>query len=250
MRGVVPICLSSLAKASWVSSSSLSKSCSGLFVNWCIQQTWFPVVHMVVLGTCFIYLYRVEVLLWKCVNFQVYLSLGFLWGHSIGFPLLGLGPDLPSLPSLGFWSSITISCSMYKSDCPHKNEIIPMVWLLWILMCPFDLFVITILKTPELTILPSTVTSPSYVSQCEYRDLCLNDGSNTQLLPLYAFPFMPMGILHLIYPLEVRWYYSRFCAKHQCINIICRQHDSKWYAIPSKETSHHLHSIACQCDMP
>ena len=42
----------------------------GLFVDWCIQQTWYPVVHIVVLGTYLIYLYRVEVLLWKCVHFK------------------------------------------------------------------------------------------------------------------------------------------------------------------------------------
>ena len=40
-----------------------------------------------------------------------------------------------------------------------------MVWLMWILMCLLDLFVITLLKTPKLTVLSSTVTSPSCVSQ-------------------------------------------------------------------------------------
>ena len=59
-------------------------------------------------------------------------------------------------------------------------------------MSLLDLFAITMFKTSELAIVSSTVTSPSYVSQCEYRDMCLNADSNTQLLSTYGFPF-PQG---------------------------------------------------------
>ena len=63
-------------------------------------------------------------------------------------------------------------------------------------MCLFDLLVITILKVPEPIVSSSIVTSPSYMLQLEYVALCLKDGSNTQLLPRYAFLFT-LGILHL-----------------------------------------------------
>ena len=166
----------------------------------CIQQTWFPVVHIVMLGTYLIYLYRVEVPPLKVCSLPVYLFLGFLWAHSRDFPLWCLGWVYhPSLP----WGTCQSSQfhEMNRFDCPPKTQSIPMIWLLWILMCLLELLVITMLKTPELVIVSSTVTSPSYVSQCEYRSLCLNEGSNTQLLPMYGFSF-PLGILHLIYPLE------------------------------------------------
>ena len=63
-------------------------------------------------------------------------------------------------------------------------------------MCLLDLLVITILKVPKLTTSSSTVTSPSYVLQWEYVELCLNDGSNAQLLQKFAFLFT-LGNLHL-----------------------------------------------------
>ena len=42
----------------------------GLFIDRFIQQTWFPVIHKVVLGAYLIYLYRVEVLPRECVHLQ------------------------------------------------------------------------------------------------------------------------------------------------------------------------------------
>ena len=55
----------------------------------------------------------------------------------------------------------------------------------------------TMLKVPELTILSSSVTMPSYVVQFMKLDLCLYEGSNTQFLPKLAFSFS-LGTLHLI----------------------------------------------------
>ena len=42
----------------------------GLFIDRCIQQTWFPVMHKVTLGAYLIYLYRVEVFPRECVYLQ------------------------------------------------------------------------------------------------------------------------------------------------------------------------------------
>ena len=83
MRGVVPICLSSSAKASWFASSSLSSHV------WSVYQ----LVHPANLVSCSAH---------RCVgdlphlpaqgrspslevcSLPVYLSLGFLWGNGIG----------------------------------------------------------------------------------------------------------------------------------------------------------------------
>ena len=62
--------LSSSVKASLLSSSSLSKSCLVCLSTGASSKLGFPVVHIVMLGTCLIYLYKVEVLLWKCVDFK------------------------------------------------------------------------------------------------------------------------------------------------------------------------------------
>ena len=72
-----------------------------VFFDWCIQQTWFPVVHIVMLGTYFIYLYRAEVILWRCVHFHstcfwvscgyiVEISLCGVWVGCIIPPYLGV----------------------------------------------------------------------------------------------------------------------------------------------------------------
>ena len=65
-------------------------------------------------------------------SLQVYPSLGFLWGHSIGFPLWGLGQICHSSPS---WGSCQISQfhEWCKSDCSHQNKASP-----WSGYCGFN----------------------------------------------------------------------------------------------------------------
>ena len=90
MRGVVPICLSFSAKASWFSSSSLSESCLVCLSTAASSKLGFCSAHSCVGDLSHLSVQGRNPSLEVC-SLQVYLTLGSLWGHSIGFPLLGLG---------------------------------------------------------------------------------------------------------------------------------------------------------------
>ena len=88
----------------------------GLFIERCIQQTWFPVIHKVMLGAYLIYLYRVEVLPRECVNLQstcfrvscgdmIEISLGGVWVRCVVSPFLGVSGKAHILVDCAVWLS-------------------------------------------------------------------------------------------------------------------------------------------------
>ena len=121
MREVAPICPSSSVKASWFTSISLSRSFFGLFIDRCIQQTGFRVMHKVVLGAYLIYLHRVKGLPRECVHLQS-TCFRISCGDIIEITLSGVWVRcIISSFSQGFWQS-SQSHGFCRFGCPHKNK--------------------------------------------------------------------------------------------------------------------------------
>ena len=118
------------------------------------------------LGAYLIYLYRVEILPRECVHLQ---STHFRvsCGDIIEIFLCGIWIRCVIPSFLGVFGK-----AYNLMDCTDLAVLTRMKHTLGLATVDFDessdLFVITMLKTPDHSIAPSMVTSLSYVSQCKY----------------------------------------------------------------------------------